>query len=149
MASFFVSRIDTEADRRIDEALARETDPTRRSRLESLKGKIAVANAKIAYQKYEAVIGAERWKKLAAKGARPQRLLWASTSTKNPKYSDTMYVEPLIGVGADLYVPARAHGCRMAGRGRGADRGDRHRHRHGRRRGSLRLILARDGRRRG
>jgi len=95
VASFFLSRIDTLLDPQIDkvaQAGGAKCDIAR-----GLPGKIAVANAKIAYQKYEAVVGGARWKALAAKGARPQRLLWASTSTKNPKYQDTMYVEPLIG----------------------------------------------------
>jgi len=95
VASFFLSRIDTLLDPqilKIAEAGGPKADVAR-----GLPGTIAVANAKVAYQKYEIVTGTERWKKLTAKGARPQRLLWASTSTKNPKYSDTMYVEPLIG----------------------------------------------------
>jgi transaldolase len=95
VASFFLSRIDTLLDPqivKIAEAGGPKADVAR-----GLPGTIAVANAKVAYQKYGIVTGTERWKKLTAKGARPQRLLWASTSTKNPKYSDTMYVEPLIG----------------------------------------------------
>jgi transaldolase len=95
VASFFLSRIDTLLDPqilKIAEAGGAKADIAR-----SLPGTIAVANAKVAYQKYGIVTATERWKKLTAKGARPQRLLWASTSTKNPKYSDTMYVEPLIG----------------------------------------------------
>ena len=95
VASFFLSRIDTLLDpqiQKIAEAGGAKADIAR-----SLPGTIAVANAKVAYQKYGIVTATERWKKLTAKGARPQRLLWASTSTKNPKYSDTMYVEPLIG----------------------------------------------------
>lgn len=87
VASFFVSRVDTEADRRLDD-LGAPGD---------LKGKLAVANAKLAYQRYLEVFSGERWEELAAKGARPQRCLWASTSTKNPAYSDVMYVEELIG----------------------------------------------------
>jgi transaldolase len=86
VASFFVSRVDTEADKRL-EKLGR-TD---------LQGKLAVANAKLAYQHYQAVVGSDRWSFLAAKGARPQRCLWASTSTKNPAYRDVLYVEELIG----------------------------------------------------
>jgi transaldolase len=87
VASFFVSRIDTEADRRLDEIGGHE----------QLQGKLAVANAKLAYEHYEQVFKGERWDFLAAKGASPQRLLWASTSTKNPAYPDTKYVEELIG----------------------------------------------------
>jgi transaldolase len=90
VASFFLSRIDTLLDPQIEKAAKGDVG-------RDLPGKVAVANAKVAYQKYEAVVGGQRWKALVAKGARPQRLLWASTSTKNPKYSDTMYVEPLIG----------------------------------------------------
>ena len=87
VASFFVSRVDTEADRRLDEVGA----PA------ELKGKLAVANAKLAYQRYTVLFGGERWEQLAAKGARKQRCLWASTSTKNPEYRDVLYVEELIG----------------------------------------------------
>jgi transaldolase len=87
VASFFVSRIDTEADRRLDEIGGHD----------DLKGKLAVANAKLAYQHYKAVFAGPRWEYLAGKGATPQRVLWASTSTKNPAYRDTLYVEELIG----------------------------------------------------
>ena len=93
VASFFVSRIDTLADEKIDAKLADKPD----AKLAALKGKIAVANAKRAYQFYKSMIAGPRWKKLAARGARPQRLLWASTSTKNKAYSDVLYVETLIG----------------------------------------------------
>jgi transaldolase len=86
VASFFVSRVDTETDRRLGE-LQRE----------DLQGKLAVANAKLAYQQYLQVFGGERWERLAVLGARPQRCLWASTSTKNPAYRDVLYVEELIG----------------------------------------------------
>ena len=86
VASFFVSRVDTEADRRLEEA--GRTD---------LAGKLAVANAKLAYQTYLDVFSGERWERLAAAGATPQRCLWASTSTKNPAYRDVLYVEELIG----------------------------------------------------
>ncbi|HZE97200.1 MAG TPA: transaldolase [Planctomycetota bacterium] len=95
VASFFLSRIDTLLDPQIDKAA--QAGGARGDIARGLPGTIAVANAKLAYQKFLAVDGGDRWKKLAAKGARPQRLLWASTSTKNPKYKDTMYVEPLIG----------------------------------------------------
>jgi transaldolase len=87
VASFFVSRIDTEADRRLDEIGGHD----------ELKGKLAIANAKLAYQHYKRAFTGERWEYLAGKGATPQRVLWASTSTKNPVYRDTMYVEELIG----------------------------------------------------
>jgi transaldolase len=87
VASFFVSRVDTEADKRLDELGASD----------ELKGKLAIANAKLAYQRYQELHSGERWEALAAKGARTQRCLWASTSTKNPAYRDVMYVEELIG----------------------------------------------------
>jgi transaldolase len=95
VASFFLSRIDTLLDpqiQKVADAGGPKADVAR-----ALPGTIAVANAKVAYQKYGIVTATKRWNKLADMGARPQRLLWASTSTKNPKYSDTMYVEPLIG----------------------------------------------------
>jgi transaldolase len=87
VASFFVSRVDTEADRRLDEIGGHD----------ELKGKLAVANAKLAYRHYEEIFAGERWDALEAKGATPQRCLWASTSTKNPEYRDVLYVEELIG----------------------------------------------------
>jgi transaldolase len=87
VASFFVSRIDTEADRRLDEIGGHE----------HLKGKLAIANAKLAYAHYLEVFSGSRWEYLAGKGATPQRVLWASTSTKNPDYRDTLYVEGLLG----------------------------------------------------
>jgi transaldolase len=87
VASFFVSRIDTEADRRLDEIGGHD----------ELKGKLAVANAKLAYSHYLEAFAGPRWEYLASKGATPQRVLWASTSVKNPDYADTLYVEELIG----------------------------------------------------
>jgi transaldolase len=95
VASFFVSRVDALVDRKLDE-LAR-ADPSRAARAAALRGTIAVANAKLAYQDWRARTAEPRWQRLAAKGARPQRLLWASTSTKDPRYRDVMYVEELIG----------------------------------------------------
>src|SRR6516165_2922441 len=97
VASFFVSRIDTMADKQLDEKIAKANDPTEKERLAALKGKIAIANAKLAYQEYKQLFAGAPWDKLAAKGARPQRLLWASTGTKNKDYSDVLYVEELIG----------------------------------------------------
>jgi transaldolase/glucose-6-phosphate isomerase len=97
VASFFVSRIDTAVDKLLDEKIARANDPDEKARLNALKGKIAVANAKLAYQRYLRLFAGERWKALAAHGAKPQRLLWASTGTKNKAYSDVLYVEELIG----------------------------------------------------
>ncbi|HEY0632169.1 MAG TPA: transaldolase [Thermoleophilaceae bacterium] len=87
VASFFVSRVDTEADKRLDEIGGHD----------DLKGKLAIANAKLAYQTYKEVFSGERWQKLADAGASAQRCLWASTSTKNPDYRDVLYVEELIG----------------------------------------------------
>src|SRR5260221_437450 len=80
-----------------DEKIARANDPTEKERLAALKGKIAIANAKLAYQEYKRLFSGPRWEKLRAKGAKPQRLLWASTGTKNKDYSDVLYVEELIG----------------------------------------------------
>ena len=97
VASFFVSRIDTEADNRIDAALRGEKDSARRSRLESLKGRIAVDNARLAFARFQEMFSGPRWEALAKKGARVQRCLWASTSTKNKAYSDILYVEELVG----------------------------------------------------
>jgi transaldolase/glucose-6-phosphate isomerase len=97
VASFFVSRIDTMVDDMITKQLAGVTDPDARSVLTSLLGGVGIANAKLAYQRYLAVCRSAPWQALAAKGARPQRLLWASTSTKNPRYRDVRYVEELIG----------------------------------------------------
>lgn len=97
VASFFVSRIDTAVDKQLDEKIAAANDKDQKAHLESLKGKVAIANAKLAYQHYKKVIASDRWTKLAAKGAKVQRLLWASTGTKNKAYSDVLYVEELIG----------------------------------------------------
>jgi transaldolase len=97
VASFFLSRIDTKVDERIDDLLKGEDNLSEKAKLEDLKGKVAIANAKIAYQKYQEIFGSDRWQALAQKGANVQRLLWASTSTKNPAYSDVMYVNELIG----------------------------------------------------
>ncbi len=98
VASFFVSRIDTLVDSMIDERLQTATPPQQdQELLRSLHGKVAIANAKQAYRYYQKMIETPRWKALAAKGAQVQRLLWASTSTKNPKYRDVLYIEELIG----------------------------------------------------
>lgn len=96
VASFFVSRIDTKADAAIDAKL-NTTDAKMRAALENLRGKIAIANAKLAYQYYKQAFQGSRWERLKAQGARPQRLLWASTSTKNKAYPDTLYADALIG----------------------------------------------------
>ena len=97
VASFFVSRIDTMVDKQLDEKIAQANDPAEKERLAALKGKVAIANAKMAYQDYKRLFAGERWDRLAAKGAKPQRLLWASTGTKNKAYSDVLYVDELIG----------------------------------------------------
>ncbi len=105
VASFFVSRIDSAVDKELDEQIARANDPTEKARLTALKGKVAIANAKMAYQDYKRLFSGARWDKLAAKGAKPQRLLWASTGTKNKDYSDVLYVEELIGPNTVNTVP--------------------------------------------
>ncbi len=95
VASFFVSRIDTLADTLLEKKVRAGGDAGKMAA--ELRGQVAIASAKVAYQIYQEIVGSERFRKLAALGARPQRLLWASTSTKNPAYSDTKYIEPLIG----------------------------------------------------
>ena len=97
VASFFVSRVDTAADKLLEQKIAASKDEKAKGELESLLGKAAVANAKLAYELFEREFASKRFKALAKKGARVQRPLWASTSTKNPHYRDVMYVEPLIG----------------------------------------------------
>ncbi|GIQ78939.1 bifunctional transaldolase/phosoglucose isomerase [Bradyrhizobium sp. RD5-C2] len=105
VASFFVSRIDSAVDKQLDEKIARANDPSEKERLAALKGKVAIANAKLAYQDYKRLFSGPRWDKLTAKGAKPQRLLWASTGTKNKDYSDVLYVEELIGPDTVNTVP--------------------------------------------
>jgi transaldolase/glucose-6-phosphate isomerase len=105
VASFFVSRIDTAVDNLLDEKIARANDPDEKARLTTLKGKIAIANAKLAYQRYLRLFAGDRWQALAKKGAKPQRLLWASTGTKNKAYSDVLYVEELIGPNTVNTIP--------------------------------------------
>ena len=97
VASFFLSRIDTNIDAKLDRLIKNLTDPAKIEKISALKGKIAIANAKIAYQEYKKIIATDRWQVLEAKGARVQRLLWASTGTKDPSYSDVMYVDGLVG----------------------------------------------------
>ncbi|GAA3161405.1 transaldolase [Blastococcus jejuensis] len=97
VASFFVSRVDTEIDKRLD---ALGADP-------SLKGKAGIANAQLAYQAYEEVVASDRWRALEVRGARPQRPLWASTGVKNPEYSDTMYISELIAPGTVNTMPEK------------------------------------------
>ena len=97
VASFFVSRIDTEADKRLEAKMQATSDPAERDRLKSLLGKAAIANAKLAYRMFREQFSGERFKALANRGARVQRPLWGSSSTKNPAYPDLMYVEALVG----------------------------------------------------
>lgn len=98
VASFFLSRIDSNIDGKIDSKLKAGVDDINlEAKLKSVKGKVAIANAKIAYQEYKKIIKSDRWKALSAKGANVQRLLWASTGTKDPSYSDVMYVDELVG----------------------------------------------------
>jgi transaldolase/glucose-6-phosphate isomerase len=104
VASFFVSRIDTLVDSKVDE-LEKTAGGATKALLESVRGKIAIANAKLTYRKYEELFGGPRWKALSGKGAQTQRLLWASTSTKNPKYRDVIYVEELIGADTVNTIP--------------------------------------------
>lgn len=105
VASFFVSRIDTLVDSKIDEKLKTVSDAAQKALLESLRGEVAIANARLTYKKYQELTSSARWKALAAKGAQTQRLLWASTSTKNPKYRDVLYVEELIGADTVDTIP--------------------------------------------
>ena len=97
VASFFISRIDTLVDEKLSQAVEAADSAEQKAKIERLLGKVAIANAKIAYATYKNLMTSERWRALEANGARPQRLLWASTSTKNPRYSKTLYVDELIG----------------------------------------------------
>lgn len=97
VASFFVSRIDTAVDKRLEEKISQAANDEEKARLAAISGRIAIANAKMAYQRYKEVFHGERFAKLKAAGAQVQRPLWASTSTKNPAYPDVYYVEALIG----------------------------------------------------
>ncbi|HML08143.1 MAG TPA: bifunctional transaldolase/phosoglucose isomerase [Xanthobacteraceae bacterium] len=116
VASFFVSRIDTAVDKLIAAAIERTPDADERAALARLSGKVAIANAKAAYRRWQQRFAGERWQRLAKFGAEPQRLLWASTGTKNPAYSDVLYVEELIGPDTVNTMPAatmdafRGHG---------------------------------------
>jgi transaldolase/glucose-6-phosphate isomerase len=105
VASFFVSRIDTLVDNTIQTKLKTESDQQKQQLLRSLLGKVAIANAKEAYEKYDKMIASSEWKALEARGGQRQRLLWASTSTKNPAYRDVLYLEELIGPDTVNTVP--------------------------------------------
>lgn len=106
VASFFISRIDTAVDSVAAARLKNATSPGERALLSSIPGNVAIANAKLTYQRYKEIIRSPRWQALAAKGAQTQRLLWASTSTKNPNYRDVRYVEELIGADTVNTIPA-------------------------------------------
>src|SRR5438477_10412888 len=97
VASFFVSRVDTKVDKALSEKVGLSTDPAQKRSLERLYGKAAIANSKMAYERFQRQFSGPRWEKLRKAGARTQRCLWASTSTKDPRYPDTYYVEELIG----------------------------------------------------
>src|ERR1700757_2054012 len=97
VASFFISRIDTLVDSQLNDRLKNTSDGSQQALLKSLLGKVAIANGKLTYQRYQRIFSGPRWEALAAKGAQTQRVLWASTSTKNPDYRDVIYVEELIG----------------------------------------------------
>ena len=105
VASFFVSRIDTVIDGKIDERV--EAGDPEAGALKALRGKVAIANAKLAYAWYQEMIASDRWRALAAKGAMPQRLLWASTGVKDPDYPDTLYVDSLIGLDTVNTMPPK------------------------------------------
>jgi transaldolase/glucose-6-phosphate isomerase len=97
VASFFVSRIDTEVDARLEQRIGEALNTDERCLLEALRGKAAIASARLAYAAYLEIVAGEPWRALAARGARTQRLLWGSTGTKNPAYPDTLYVDELVG----------------------------------------------------
>jgi len=117
VASFFISRIDTLVDSIIDDKLKTSVDTQQQTLLKSLQGKVAIANGKLTYQLYQRIFSGPRWETLASKGAQTQRVLWASTSTKNPAYRDVMYVEELIGPDTvDTMPPATVDAFRDHGR---------------------------------
>jgi transaldolase len=119
VASFFISRIDNSVDAIVGERLKASKDPLEQEQLNSLLGKVAIANGKQTYVSYQQIFSGDRWKALAAKGAQTQRVLWASTSTKNPKYRDVMYVEELIGPDTvNTIPPATLDAFRYHGRPR-------------------------------
>ncbi|MCV3212134.1 transaldolase [Plectonema radiosum NIES-515] len=113
VASFFLSRIDSNIDGKIDAKLKKGVDDIAvEAKLSAVKGKVAIANAKIAYQEYKKISQSDRWQALAAKGAKVQRLLWASTGTKDPSYSDVMYVDQLVGSDTvNTLPPATLEAC--------------------------------------
>jgi transaldolase / glucose-6-phosphate isomerase len=119
VASFFISRIDSAVDAIIDTKLKASKDAREQELLKSVQGKVAIANGKQTYEKYQEIFSTPRWKALAAKGAQTQRVLWASTSTKNPAYRDVLYVEELIGPDTvDTIPPATLDAFRDHGKPR-------------------------------
>ncbi len=119
VASFFISRIDSAVDAIIDTRLKASKDAREQEQLKSVQGKVAIANGKQTYEKYQAIFSTPRWKALAAKGGQTQRVLWASTSTKNPAYRDVLYVEELIGPDTvDTIPPATLDAFRDHGKPR-------------------------------
>ncbi|MGA9814348.1 MAG: transaldolase [Terriglobales bacterium] len=119
VASFFISRIDSAVDGIIDARLKASKDAREQEQLKSVQGKVAIANGKQTYEKYQAIFSTPRWKALAAKGGQTQRVLWASTSTKNPAYRDVLYVEELIGPDTvDTIPPATLDAFRDHGKPR-------------------------------
>jgi len=125
VASFFVSRIDGAVDARLDAAIAAAKDPGQRAELEGLRGRIAVANARDAFALYRDRLSQPLWRDLAARGARPQRLLWASTSTKNPSYSKTLYVDSLVGPDTVNTLPGATYEAFRQGEAPACALGDR------------------------
>jgi transaldolase / glucose-6-phosphate isomerase len=119
VASFFISRIDSSVDAVVGEHLKASKDQREQEQLKSLLGKVAIANGKQTYFSYQKIFSGDRWKALAAKGAQTQRVLWASTSTKNPNYRDVLYVEELIGPDTvNTIPPATLDAFRDHGRAR-------------------------------
>ena len=119
VASFFVSRIDTAVDKELERRIAQTADPEEKEKLQSLLGRIAIANAKLAYQRYKKIFHGSRFAAMKQKGAQLQRPLWASTSTKNPVYPDVYYVEALMGAETiDTLPPATLEAFRDHGRPR-------------------------------
>jgi transaldolase / glucose-6-phosphate isomerase len=119
VASFFISRIDSAVDAIIDAKIKASKDSREQEQLKSILGKVAIANGKQTYEKYQSIFGTSRWKALAAKGAQTQRVLWASTSTKNPAYRDVLYVEEMIGPDTvDTIPPATLDAFRDHGKPR-------------------------------
>jgi transaldolase / glucose-6-phosphate isomerase len=117
VASFFISRIDTAVDAQVTARLRAAKSAQERTLLRSLLGKVAIANGRLTYQRFKAIFQGARWEALAVKGARKQRVLWASTSTKNPQYRDVMYVEELIGADTvNTMPPATMEAFRDHGR---------------------------------